>query len=320
MKIKSMKKRTLTILSIALVAVLAIGGTLAYLAATTEQYENAFTFAENVKAKLDEPNWDPEEGQDLVPGYEMDKDPMITNMSDNGVDEFVAIRVNFSDILGVKLSDADTARLLELIAIDWNTTDWTLADEEMEGQAEQIWVYNSAITPGEVTNPLFNTVTILTKDEYVAAGGTAANWETEYSWMTGIVMDHTDACYEYPNACDCDVTYKHHVNCALSVANDPEAATTAEGGTTDEGNTCTCHPAEVHEPDCASLEGVLIDEDCHTVANAINGFQAVVKGAVVQSVATEIDTVAEATDKLVELFTANPYVVTPFVPETEADA
>lgn len=73
-----MKKKTiLTICALVLVAALSIGGTIAYLTASTESIVNTFTVG-NVNITLDESdNLDFK----MVPGNEIDKDPVVTVLS-----------------------------------------------------------------------------------------------------------------------------------------------------------------------------------------------------------------------------------------------
>jgi hypothetical protein len=304
------KKRLVVGLAVALVALIALGATLAYLSAMTDQKENAFSFAENIKGRLDEPNWDPKEGENLIPGYEVKKDPMITNVSNNGVDEYAAIRLNFTDGLGNTLSDDEASdewvgRLLRLLDITWNTDDWEIADADMEGKAEQVWVYKEILAPGEASTPLFNSVTVRPSftDAELAADPTL-DWETEYAWLSSIAMDHTDSCYEYGD-CECDPTYRHHVNCAIY--DEAGAENVAEGGTLG-ALVCDCIPVEIHEAGCPANIATLSGKCSHT-GEGIDGFQIIVRGAVVQAGVDGMDSwdAPATTAALLALFEANPY-------------
>ena len=55
-----MKKRTKLGVSLALVGILAVGGTYAYLQFQTGPVENTFTFGDNVNGEIKEPYWDGE--------------------------------------------------------------------------------------------------------------------------------------------------------------------------------------------------------------------------------------------------------------------
>jgi len=289
MKMNERKKKSTILLSIALVLVIAIGGTLAYLATKTDEASNVFTFAENIKARLDEPNWDPTDGEELIPGYEVKKDPMITNLSDNGVDEYVALKLTFTNGAGTALTDPQTVRLLNCLDITWNSG-WSLesgthtvdgSGEVTAATAVQMYVYKAALKPGEVSDPVFSSVTI--KSDIP---------EEDYAWLAAIVMDHTDDCYEYVgthNPEKCNVTYKHHANCALfKGAGTAAQIKAAEKGAAVGGETCDCTPAQQHDsidPDdpCPAVIGTLKNASCHTVSGAIDGFQIKVQGAAVQA-------------------------------------
>jgi len=293
MKANSKKKKTTIILSVALVVVIAIGVTLAYLATKTEEASNVFTFAENIRARLDEPNWDPEDATNLTPGYEVRKDPMITNLSDNGVDEYAALKLTFTDGDGTKLTDGETARLLNCLDITWNSS-WsleygTLTTDDTSGKvtaasAVQVYVYKDALSSAEISDPIFSSVTIKSDIS-----------DADYAWLAAIIMGHTDECYTFGthNPSKCNITYKHHENCALfnGTGTAKNIQATAKGGTVG-GKTCDCTPAEQHnsnDPDdpCPALIATLktgTGACSHTVpAGAISGFQIKVQGAAVQA-------------------------------------
>ena len=324
------QKRTMIVLSIALAVVIAIGGTLAYLSAMTDQYDNVFSFESsdgtggNIRARLDEPNWDPDDGKNVVPGAEIRKDPMITNTSRNDCDEFAAIRVTFTtgvdlvdgvDVGSLALDDAQTARLLRLIDISYNegtgAQQWTRIDSNAATANGQIWEYNSQLAPGEISYPLFNSVTIkgnfATDAEadvaYAAANSGAARpagmtnneiWSAEYAWLASIIMTHTESCFDY-ETCDCGATdVRHHALCATN-------ATPA--------GICDCNTVASHDAECASVAGILKADCGCSVVDGIKGFGVSVQGAVVQAGVDGMEQATDAATKaaLISLFTANPY-------------
>ena len=319
----SKKNRLTIILAIALVAVLAVGGSLAYLATLTNQIPNAFSFAENIKARLDEPNWDPDDAQNLIPGYEVRKDPMVTNVSNNEVDEFTAIRVSFTDGAGNLLSNTAAAtdyvgRLLRILNITWNTADWELLDASYQGKAEQIWVYKDKLVPGETTPALFDTVTIKSvwdgSESTLGSESVLPDWDTEFAWLASVVLNHTDACYTYGThnaAAPCTIAYRHHANCALfdgtGTAAQIEAA--AKGATVG-GKTCDCEPVEIHSSKCPYDIGTINCSEPTHVGSGIDGFEIVLRAAAVQAAVDGMTTYNAAATKtaLTALFTANPYI------------
>lgn len=177
MRTRSKKKKTTSILLAALMGVLVIGGTLAYMTTQTAEVTNNFTFKGNISATLTEPTWeaalaaDSNYGKNLIPGAELTKDPTVTNTCD--VDEYVALRVQFqAGGTGALLSEADYNRLMNDIEIDWNTTDWELISTDA-ANATVIYDYKTILdgtgtSANNATNPLFTKVTIkstLSSDE-----------------------------------------------------------------------------------------------------------------------------------------------------------
>jgi len=289
------KKRNLTIvLSLLLVAAIAVGATLAYLFSKTEIEENTFTFAENVRGSLSEPSWDPEDAEELVPGAEIPKDPMITNISNNGVDEYASIKLVFVDGADAPLSAADMTKLMTLIAIDWNNTDWTISDAAMTDKTEQIWYYNGKLAPAFTTAPLFSKITILdtvTPDEL--------------EWLAG-KFNHVDSCYDF-GTCACTPDNIHHKNCALfDGVNTPAAIKGVAKGGTLGGKTCDCTAVGLrHKDGCPAWIGNLNGNCSCTMTDGLGGFTIVVQGGVVQADAFDglSSPNAAAQTALVDVFT-----------------
>ncbi|MDR0853453.1 MAG: hypothetical protein LBN34_03710 [Clostridiales Family XIII bacterium] len=200
-----------SILALALVAVLLIGTTLAFLSTKTNDKTNVFTFG-NISAELEEPNWhepgdgsgEPPSGQNLTPGAEVKKDPQIKNTSP--VDEYVAIKLTFQNAAGGTLSAGDFARLISLIDIKYNdaVADTGLFEDAIPGYnldtsgatwtnfngtssaPVQLFYYNDLVPGSEdptdsgldsTTVPLFDWVKIkaITDDEYAWLSGTATS-------------------------------------------------------------------------------------------------------------------------------------------------
>ena len=269
MKTVNNKKRLTIALSIALVLAIALGGTLAYLFAQTNIESNVFTFAENVKGLLTEPKWDPEEAEDLVPGMIIDKDPQITNISNNGVDVYTSIKLVFTDGAGETLSEADMTKLMGLIEINYSSA-WTIADADYEDMPEQIWLYNSILAPAYTSTPLFTTVTI----KYDVT-------PEELNWLAGI-YNHEAECFAF-GTCACTPTVIHHKNCAIHDDDD-----------------CDCTPTSRHQNGCPAWIGSLTgDCECEMV-DGLGGFIIVVHGGIVQ--ADAFDDLADATAALIAVF------------------
>ncbi len=85
------KKLITTVVAAALVAVVGIGSTLAYLQDETDGTTNTFTIGD-VKIDLDEPTWNPEKGNDMLPGATVAKNPIVTNVGQT--EAFIGVRVD----------------------------------------------------------------------------------------------------------------------------------------------------------------------------------------------------------------------------------
>jgi len=186
MKLFKSKKVLTAFLSLLLVATICAGLSYAFLFSTTAQYANAFTPSENISAKLTEPNWNEEEGLQLVPGKVVRKDPMITNTCD--IDEYVAIKATFQrrgdDGKGSEISGADLAMLLDLLVIDWNDTDWKIIEGDRDADpAEQpfVFYYKGILKPGQTTPPLFSSVRVKDQSDKLS--------EAQLRWLQGIKIE-----------------------------------------------------------------------------------------------------------------------------------
>ena len=107
MKLFSKKALLLTILSIVLVAVMAIGGTIAFFT-DKDEVTNTFTMG-NVKIDLDEPNWEEDDGLNLLPGNVRTKDPTVTAVDGKS---YMRIRLEIVDGAGALITDADRINLI----------------------------------------------------------------------------------------------------------------------------------------------------------------------------------------------------------------
>lgn len=176
-----MKKSRLgaIITSIAIIAVLTIGITLALLTATTDTKVNAFSSNKDIDIALREEAWDgytfkdtdPGNGttaknendmtlgvnqaKNYVPGQEIPKNPTVKNTGDeNGVDAYVAIKVQYDESFIAK------------DGIDFDNSAWELIDtKNEETKVCAVYLYKKVLSTEEkdnqnVTSPLFNTVTV----------------------------------------------------------------------------------------------------------------------------------------------------------------
>lgn len=156
----------------------------AYMSSVTKEVSNVFTPGDNIRARLSEPNWEEEEGEDLVPGKTVRKDPVITNTC--AVSEYVAIRLTFQYADEATMSAADTLRLVNLLEISWNSS-WVLGEgtytADSSGKVTGItptlvFYYNQILNAGEVSEPLFGSIRIKNEGDGLK--------EADLRWLQGI--------------------------------------------------------------------------------------------------------------------------------------
>ncbi len=105
---KKNRKYLIAILSICLVAALAIGGTIAFLT-DKDEVTNTFTVGD-LDITLTEPNWNDEtDGKDLVPGDTEVKDPTITEVKNNS---YMRVVMTVVDNEGNTITDAERLDLI----------------------------------------------------------------------------------------------------------------------------------------------------------------------------------------------------------------
>ena len=147
-----MKKKTKKIISLILIILVIVitGGLLAFLT-DTDTATNVFTMG-SVKITLTEPNWNSSNGQNVIPGQPISKDPRINNTGNNPA--YVYIKV-VNPI--VELANGTTGVLFNYTA----KSGWTqLAQEEQCGYRATTYYYNTALNPSSSTTTIFDSVII----------------------------------------------------------------------------------------------------------------------------------------------------------------
>lgn len=114
-----------------------------------------------------DPNYVPpiygdEAAQNMIPGSVAAKNPIITNTCD--LNEYIAAKITFvyaegSQNAGKPLSLTDLSAVMDVISIDYNTTDWerTVGGEN---SLSQEFSYTAIVKPGDSTAAIFNSVTV----------------------------------------------------------------------------------------------------------------------------------------------------------------
>lgn len=234
-----MKKSRLgaIITSIAIIAVLTIGITLALLSATTDTKVNAFSSNKDIDIALRESKWDgydfndtnPGNGttakedheddmtlgvnmaKNYLPGQIIPKNPKVSNTgAQDGVDAYVAIRVRYYSVAenGEKTQmtcDAFKAAYLEE-SINFSN-EWAEIQTSSDDQKDQVFLYGTAdkgtvLAKDGKTNALFDEVklsTELTPDETGKLPGFAIEVQA-FAIQSDNVTDVTTTMLDFVNA------------------------------------------------------------------------------------------------------------------------
>ncbi len=153
-----MKKRKTIIAAVVLLLVLLIGGAIAYFT-DTDDATNVFTIG-NIQISLDESNWVDANGQNVMPGDVIAKDPTITNDSAaNGAYVFMKVEA--------PCSEDDPA--IELFTLNGVSSAWYLMTPGTctSGKITKVYAYGTStamteLTAGTTTPALFSGVTVNT--------------------------------------------------------------------------------------------------------------------------------------------------------------
>lgn len=147
-----MKKKLVAILvCVAMLAVAAVSGTLAYFT-DDDQKSNVFTVG-NVDITLTEPKWDEvgsKEAEDVYPGEPLAKDPTVTNVGKNPC--FVRVKVENLEQFVAKYGQN------AMIKFRTAYQDGKLGENWVE--YEGYFYYTKVLQPGESTTALFDQIVI----------------------------------------------------------------------------------------------------------------------------------------------------------------
>lgn len=157
-----MKKKSLvlTMASVAAIAAIGVGATFAYFTDSKET-SNPFTLGD-IEIELTEPNWDEANGVNILPMQTVEKDPTVTNTGDNDAYIFVKVTVPTAEVM---VEGDETASTQELFTLNNISSNWTLISSN---DSEYVYAYNEAVAPGDSTDALFESVTLvnLIEDDY----------------------------------------------------------------------------------------------------------------------------------------------------------
>lgn len=161
---KNKKRMAKGIAAAALIGVIAVGSTLAYLSSVTDTRENKFTSSKDLNGTITETEWDKNhpEGtwEDYLPGDSTGKNPVISIASE-GVNGYVAMKVSCKDAAGQDITFENFKTKYADVSYNGvsgiNTANWT-EDSLNPG----FYFYNTSVNAGGATNALFDTVTVNT--------------------------------------------------------------------------------------------------------------------------------------------------------------
>lgn len=161
-----MKKKILAIsLVVSLVAVAALGVTLAYFT-DTKAVDNTFTMG-NVSIDLTEPHFPGGTGggtiPNVAPGDIIPKDPIIKNTGANDAWVFMKLTLSDAAALGTLLPTAEGAVTSGIINFDLSATSpWQVLDNELgTGDTRVIWIgYKTTIAHDAVTVAPFTQISL----------------------------------------------------------------------------------------------------------------------------------------------------------------
>lgn len=197
-----MKKNILIVALVLLLALTAIGGSLAYFTDTKTE-TNTFTMG-NVTIALTEEHWD--EPTNVAPGVTYEKDPVVTNTGANAA--YIRVDVTLSDAAAFTAAAAahniEDLSTVFTVASDFDTY-WTMAEVSSDTTADTLtygYYYNTPLESGENTGALFTAVTIpaaFTSAEMAAIGENFTIQITAHAIQTDTFASVTEAFAAYPD-------------------------------------------------------------------------------------------------------------------------
>lgn len=166
------------ILAGVLAIMLTVGGISAYFT-DGDSVTNAFTVGK-ISLELKEPDWDPENAKDIVPGQTITKNPQVINDGANAEYVFVEVIVPYETLQtvnadGTRNPAQDTELYSYLVNQEWHMMERTVNVEEKT--VTYLYAYGTAdqcteLPVGETTPAVFEAVTFANIVENEALEGT----------------------------------------------------------------------------------------------------------------------------------------------------
>ena len=158
--LNTFKKRLLLLALTAAVGCSAFGLTMAYMN-DSEQNTNVITVGV-VTIDLTETNWEPENGQNILPRTTVEKNPEVTNTGSVSAWIFLKVKSPKKNIVTVDNATKrkNAAANVELFSFQANDSWELLYTTETDGEVERIYGYKDVVSPDDTTESLFDTVTM----------------------------------------------------------------------------------------------------------------------------------------------------------------
>lgn len=184
------KKMRNCIIAATLVAVVGIGGTLAYLSGVTDMKTNTFTMGKGITGSTEEPEWEnsgKDDAQNFVPGKVIAKDPQIKNTSEASTGSVwaaatITYQMKQADDSWIDTTYADLDQFINVKSgtADGFSTDWTMENDN------KIAFYNTELAAQTSTSPVFSAIEVdklaLTPEQVLS--GTTTNPQFDMSKYT----------------------------------------------------------------------------------------------------------------------------------------
>lgn len=174
MKKINMTGKKAAVAAMAICAVVAVGGAMAYFT-DVDTAKNTIEIG-NVHIDLTEPKWDstpdadsdgiPDTAEKIVPGKTIPKDPTVTNTGKNDAYIYLTVTVPTAEIITANtdgsLKNNGMAEETELFALNNIDSAWKLMGvETTSGKVVYKYGYTKVVKPNEKTTALFDSVTFV---------------------------------------------------------------------------------------------------------------------------------------------------------------
>lgn len=167
---KRISKKTKSILAaLSIVAIVGVSGVVAYLT-DNDSEQNTFTVG-NVQINLVEPNWNPTNAQNIVPGQNIVKDPKVKNEGKNPAYIYLEVTVPAATVATAQDNGTPVAAAKTQLFTYTPGSNWTLLPAytvESATSNKYVYAYNQAVPAGGETTTLFDEVKFANVTETIA--------------------------------------------------------------------------------------------------------------------------------------------------------